>query len=184
MALDYRNPAQAVNFRDVGLFVNTIAEADLLPVGRLLRGGTLRYVGSLDVVSNPKTIFNLQKGPDPVFPGVENYHFPISNDYEKFKTSTPEVRTWLRGILARVAQGVQFPLYVHCLSGKDRTGVVIAVFLEVLGIPRECIVQEYLLSEGHVSEHLVETALDGIAPVDSTFRRVDLEQVRFQLLFA
>jgi hypothetical protein len=44
------------------------------------------------------------------------------------------------------------------------------------------IIQEYLLSEGHVNEHLVETALDGIAPVDSTFKRVNLERVRGELL--
>jgi protein-tyrosine phosphatase len=110
MEFDYRNPEQVVNFRDVGLFVNTVTGTDLLPVGRLFRGGTLRYVGSLDVVSNPKTILNLRKGPDSVFEGVENCHFPISNDYEKFETSTPEVRTWLRGILAKVSQGIQFPL--------------------------------------------------------------------------
>ena len=181
MALDYWNPNQAANFRDVGGFVNLVAGTELLPVGRLYRGGTLRHIRSLDVVGNPKTVFNLQKGPDPVFPEVTSFHFPISNDYEKYETSTREVRAWLCDILGVLGKGISFPLYVHCLSGKDRTGVVVATFLEVLGIPRECTVEEYMLSEGDVARCRIETALHGITPVDSVFKRVDLQRVRLAL---
>jgi protein-tyrosine phosphatase len=81
-----------------------------------------------------------------------------------------------------VAKGIEYPLYVHCLSGKDRTGIVIASFLELLGIPRECIVQEYLLSDGHVEQHMIETALEGITPVDSTFKRIDFQRAQTELL--
>jgi len=180
--LDYWNAKQVVNFRDIGEFVNLIAGADLLPVGRLFRGGTLRHVESLDAVGSPRTIFNLQKGSDPEFAGVVNHHFPISNDYEKYETTTPEVRAWLRRIVAVVEQGVALPLYIHCLSGKDRTGVVTATLLSLLGIPRECIIQEYLLSEGKVDQQFIETALDGITPLARTFHRVDLPRVRSELL--
>jgi protein-tyrosine phosphatase len=182
MGLDYWNPEQVVNFRDVGEFVNMIAGADLLPVQRVFRGGTLRHVESLNTIGNPKTVFNLQKGPDPAFPDTVIHHFPISNDYEKYETSTPEVREWLRRILTTVERGIDFPLYIHCLSGKDRTGVVVATLLTVLRIPRECIVEEYLLSEGQVSPEFIETALDGISPVSSAFKRVDLERVQRELL--
>lgn len=35
------------------------------------------------------------------------------------------------------------PSVVHCAAGKDRTGVVIALALDVLGVPREHIVADY-----------------------------------------
>ncbi|MBN2354561.1 tyrosine-protein phosphatase [candidate division KSB1 bacterium] len=182
MALDYWNPDKVVNFRDVGGFINLIADRDLMPAGRLYRGGALQSIRSLDVVNNPKTIFNLRKRLDPLFPHVATYHFPISNDYEKYETSTPEVRAWLQDILAVIEAGIEYPLYVHCLSGKDRTGIVIAVFLSVLGIPREYIIEEYLLSDGDVSRPMIEMALDGISPIDSTLKRIDLQRVKLELL--
>jgi protein-tyrosine phosphatase len=37
----------------------------------------------------------------------------------------------------------QGPAVVHCAAGKDRTGVVIALALDVLGVPREHIVADY-----------------------------------------
>lgn len=182
MSLDYWNPDKVVNFRDVGEFVNLIAGAELLPTGRIYRGGTLRHVESLQVVESPRTIFNLQKGADPEFPDVANFHFPISNDYEKYHTETPEVRAWLRSILLTFEQGVDFPLYVHCLSGKDRTGVVIATFLTLLEVPREIIVEEYLLSEGDVSRSIIEHAIEGITPMNEHFQRLDLGKIRTILL--
>jgi protein-tyrosine phosphatase len=39
-----------------------------------------------------------------------------------------------------MAQG---PSIVHCAAGKDRTGVVIAIALHVLGVPRDHIVADY-----------------------------------------
>ncbi|HEY0537010.1 MAG TPA: tyrosine-protein phosphatase [Actinoallomurus sp.] len=37
----------------------------------------------------------------------------------------------------------QGPSIVHCAAGKDRTGVVIAITLDVLGVPRDHIVTDY-----------------------------------------
>jgi len=178
MGLDYWNPNQVVNFRDVGEFINMISGKILMPVGRLFRGGTLRYIESLSVINNPKTIFNLQKGPDPIFDECTVFHFPISNDYEKYITSTPEVRIWLNTIIKILQDGIDFPLYMHCHSGKDRTGIVIASLLMILGIPREWIIEEYLLSEGEVSRDRIETSLDEISPVEAYFKRVNLDHIR------
>jgi protein-tyrosine phosphatase len=41
------------------------------------------------------------------------------------------------------------PLLFHCAAGKDRTGVAAALILSVLGVPREVIVEDYLLSNTH-----------------------------------
>jgi protein-tyrosine phosphatase len=35
---------------------------------------------------------------------------------------------------------------IHCAAGKDRTGVAIAVLLSALGVRRETIIEDYLLT--------------------------------------
>jgi protein-tyrosine phosphatase len=137
--LDYTNPDEAVNFRDFGEFINLISGRTILPAGRVFRGGTIKAIADPLKIGNPKTIFCLQKGADHPLPGICNQHFPISNDREKYDTSAPEVRTWLKTILRTLESGIEFPLYVHCLSGRDRTGVVVAALLKVSGADEECI---------------------------------------------
>jgi Tyrosine phosphatase family len=39
------------------------------------------------------------------------------------------------------------PAVFHCTSGKDRTGIVAALTLDLLGVPDEVIAEDYLLTE-------------------------------------
>lgn len=39
-----------------------------------------------------------------------------------------------------------FPALIHCQQGKDRTGIVVAILLEVLGVPRDEVVRDYMLT--------------------------------------
>lgn len=182
MQLDYTNPEKVVNFRDVGEFINCLGETDRLPERTLYRGGTIGSIRSLDVIENPRTIFNLRKGRDPEFPQVTTYNFPTSNDHERYQTSTPGVRRWLRNILVAVQDGIELPLFVHCLSGKDRTGIVIALLLHILDVPREMIIDEYLLSDWNLDRVHIVTALDGMTPAEDIFKDVDLDRIKEQLL--
>ena len=91
------------------------------------------------------------------------------------------MRRWLNAVTAAVAEAPDAPILVHCASGKDRTGVVVAVLLLTLGVPREVIVEEYLLSEGAVERAWIEQALDGVGDVGRYLDRVDLGRVRGKL---
>ncbi|MFL6551680.1 MAG: tyrosine-protein phosphatase [Povalibacter sp.] len=51
----------------------------------------------------------------------------------------------LRGMFECIAAG-NTPLVVHCAAGKDRTGVAIAVLLSALGVSRDTIMEDYLLT--------------------------------------
>lgn len=51
----------------------------------------------------------------------------------------------IRGFLECIASG-KSPVVVHCAAGKDRTGVAVAVLLNVLGVPRDAIMEDYLLT--------------------------------------
>lgn len=77
----------------------------------------------------------------------------------------------------RTAAETSFPLAVHCTAGKDRTGIVVALMLDLLGVSRDDIMEDYLrtneareqLSEkfrrrrpvdfGNVADHLVEPVI-------------------------
>ena len=53
-----------------------------------------------------------------------------------------------RGLFAALLQG-EVPLVFNCSAGKDRTGVGAALVLAALGVPRDTIVEDYLLSNDH-----------------------------------
>ncbi len=55
----------------------------------------------------------------------------------------------------RVVAGARGAAVVHCAAGKDRTGTVVALALEVAGVPREEIVADYALSAERI-EAIIE----------------------------
>ena len=68
-------------------------------------------------------------------------------------------------ILRRIAAG-DLPMVEHCTSGKDRTGVFSAILLTALGVPREVVIQDYLLSNQYL-----------LAPDSIESTRADLQKI-------
>jgi protein-tyrosine phosphatase len=64
-------------------------------------------------------------------------------------------------ILRRIAAG-DLPAVEHCTAGKDRTGVFSAILLTALGVPRDTVVQDYLLSNLYLlaPDAIANTAAD------------------------
>jgi hypothetical protein len=54
----------------------------------------------------------------------------------------------IAAILAEIAESPPGGVLFHCLAGKDRTGVVAALLLTVVGVGRDAIVEDYVLSDG------------------------------------
>ena len=181
MGLDYTDGC--VNFRDIGGYVNLILEAQVLPEGKLFRGGSIDYVEHLEEIGQARSIINLRNGADYQSFAVDYYHFPMSNKIEKYDTTQKEVRLWLNTILKVFEDpDLQFPILIHCLSGKDRTGIVVAALLLVLGIDQNIIQEEYLLSVGEVKLEWIQQSLQGMQAIDRYFNRVDLDKIRENIL--
>lgn len=77
---------------------------------------------------------------------------------------------------------IDFPVFIHCTSGKDRTGVIIAALLTLLDIPQDIIIEEYLLSEGKIRRDWIEQALNGIGDTKKYFNKVCSSTIRKQFL--
>jgi len=51
---------------------------------------------------------------------------------------------------------------IHCYIGVDRTGIVMALLGEVLGVPRALLIRDYVASGGVLHGHSLSKFLDGI----------------------
>jgi protein-tyrosine phosphatase len=51
----------------------------------------------------------------------------------------------------------RLPMLFHCTAGKDRAGFAAALALLAAGVPRDTVMQDYLLTNGFSAEHTEST---------------------------
>jgi protein-tyrosine phosphatase len=188
----------AVNFRDLGgydtvngrrtrwrvLFradgLGELSEADL---------GVMRELGIRTVIDLrsgdelERSRFNVDAHP------VSFHHFPFIDELpdadswdrrpgllgsqykEMLDEATPQI---VSALAALVAPGA-FPAVFHCTAGKDRTGLLSAIVLSLVGVPEATVVADYALS-GEAMERLRAKLMrkypdgkDVIASLDEVF---------------
>ena len=59
-----------------------------------------------------------------------------------------------------IADPVSLPIVFHCSAGKDRTGVLAAALLSVLGVNDDDIVMDYAMTSPHMPAHLARLSQD------------------------
>ena len=96
------------------------------------------------------------------------------------KEFTEEYKEFFRYIVDNGGE----PFVLHCTAGKDRAGFGSAMILTVLGVPREKIIEDYLLTNTYVSDHvdrkLLETELKTFFRADSdNLRKINLVEERY-----
>lgn len=87
----------------------------------------------------------------------------METTYRDFVSSTTS-----RAAIAAVLQGIADnpgPQLIHCTAGKDRTGWISALLLDVAGVDQARINQDYLLSNQY-SRSSISSALAGMAAQD------------------
>jgi protein-tyrosine phosphatase len=75
--------------------------------------------------------------------------------------------------IGRLSAVGALPGLVHCTAGKDRTGLVIALILEVIGVPDDVITADYALSSSHLDPE-VAGAIQRIRAVGGAGQWIDL----------
>jgi protein-tyrosine phosphatase len=71
----------------------------------------------------------------------------LSRYFVYLERSTPNVVAVLR----HVSCAVPPPVAIHCTSGKDRTGVVTALLLRLVGVTREAVVGDYAATAANIA---------------------------------
>lgn len=85
-------------------------------------------------------------------------------------------RPQYRELFRLISAEANAPLLFHCSAGKDRTGIAAALIYHALGVERETIYADYLLSAEYLKEHIKRWSRDDprLEPVMS-IRREYLE---------
>ena len=80
---------------------------------------------------------------EPEWPPEDDNPTYLADRYaEMLETGRTTVATSLR----LLADEASYPLVFHCAAGKDRTGILAAVILGLLGVPEDVIAEDYALS--------------------------------------
>jgi len=61
-------------------------------------------------------------------------------------------------ILHALAEGDPFPIVINCAVGKDRTGLMVALLLELAGVHRDDVVADYALTAKHAGKRIEQIA--------------------------
>ncbi len=67
----------------------------------------------------------------------------------------------IRDVLRLIAGDARLPLVFHCKSGKDRTGIIAALVLSLLGVPREDVVTDFARSNAATGAVRAEHVANG-----------------------
>lgn len=64
-----------------------------------------------------------------------------------YKTTLRRQTNVLAEVVRLLGDESNAPTLIHCSAGKDRTGITVAMVLDVLGVPRDLVVQDYTLTQ-------------------------------------
>lgn len=68
------------------------------------------------------------------------------------------------GVVMRTIAAAETPALFHCTGGRDRTGLIAALTLEMLGVPREAILADYVASNRYLAERGPLAPMAGLPP--------------------
>ncbi|MFI5490974.1 tyrosine-protein phosphatase [Actinoplanes sp. NPDC051859] len=177
------------NFRDVGGYAGldgrTVRWRRLFRADSLhrLKGADLEAFGELGVrtVIDLRRLFEIEEhGRVPEADGLSYHNLVVQHvDWEtvpepagtaharwladRYLNFAEDGREGLASALTLIADPAAAPVVVHCMAGKDRTGVVCALALSLLGVPDQVIADDYALTEvamASLTEYLQRTRPD------------------------
>jgi protein-tyrosine phosphatase len=157
------------NLRDLG--GRTAADGRSVRTGKLFRGASLHRLEPAhhDLLAELEiaTAIDLRTGDEvahgtyanvgatvhhlPMFAATPTFEEPIEDP----ATALVDAYLWMLGeagpaisaALELLCDPASYPGVIYCAAGKDRTGVLVAIVLDLLGVPRDRIAADYTLSD-------------------------------------
>ena len=175
------------NFRDLGGY--SVRKGLRVGRGRVFRSGELRYATGADTqrLTNKlgiRSVLDLRNEEELESQGVGPlretaigyYNVPLVTDRRVDVEGLRQLRNTgelyvlliddtgyqanLRQCLSVIADRENMPLVFHCSAGKDRTGVLAAVLLSVLGVSDDDVAYDYALTARAMESHLSRSRKD------------------------
>ena len=165
------------NFRDIGGYRAGDGRAirwgryfragrqDRMTSGDLTRAAKLGIKTQIDL-RRPDEVRNSGRGP---FEALGSRYVGLSvlpdGSYEQLNRETGTLgerylayfqyapESW-RGVFDLLANDASYPVILHCTAGKDRTGVITALLLSILGVDRAVIEMDFGLTNRDVPRHV------------------------------
>jgi protein-tyrosine phosphatase len=147
------------NFRDVGESINAHAAQRLLREATIFRGGEFSQPDFLEGCG-VRTIVSLRSTPDPIVPGVSTLNVAPKEKMNNYLFASSIFKDWLSDFFHQMTL-IEYPVYIHCTAGKDRTGVAIALLLKLLNLANGHIMNDYRKSAGTIYIDSMQAVLDG-----------------------
>lgn len=95
----------------------------------------------------------------------------MQTGYAKLPVESADV---YRAFVVDMFDDNKVPTLFHCTAGKDRTGMAAAIYLSALGVPRQTVIHDYLMSNVAVEEQInqrMQQIQDMKAPFDPELMR-------------
>jgi protein-tyrosine phosphatase len=145
-----------------GAVVRSDSLTELTPAGRdALIGYGVRSIVDLrlpDEVAEHPNPFAEPAGHDVAYANV-SFLDPAAAPPETFTTLADDYRRMLdqfkkeiAAVITAVARAPEGGVLVHCAAGKDRTGLIVALLLGLVGVPAGTIAADYALSGEYLRE--------------------------------
>ena len=170
------------NWRDVG--ASLLPENNVLPAGRVLRSGLVDLAGRhrLAIIGRPQMIVNLRPEGE-MKPEtramlsashVRYVHCAIADapgEHVCYNTTDPRTLRWVNDVLRGICEGMrddgggrESAILVHCRSGKDRTGVIVAALLLLVRpeLDSSVLERDYMRSDGKLDLEAFRSAVSGL----------------------
>ena len=122
-----------------------------------------------------------------LYPNIDRVIAAVETGYRNIVTgtgTTPHARAQYKKFFEILLDPDRGHILYHCSAGKDRTGVVTALLLSALGVDRETVIKDYLLSAEYVKDkyypvvpyvvsHTIESMAKGKAQAEQTLGAIE-----------
>jgi hypothetical protein len=104
--------------------------------------------------------------------GSRSTKFQLSPRSFMRRTRDRAAEAVIASIFGLLADESSYPLVFHCEGGKDRTGLIAALVLGVLGVADQEIARDYAMTEPNMARTIDRMRTQGRMPADGSFPEI------------